>query len=102
MKAHTDHRYLEFVAQLRVERKRLKVSQKTLALRLGKPQSYISKAESGERRLDLIETISICEALGIGLGEILPAGSQHLLVARIEGEGPVDDQDNTGRNRRTQ
>jgi transcriptional regulator with XRE-family HTH domain len=86
MKAHADHRYLEFIAQLRTERKRLGISQKTLAMRLGKPQSYMSKVESGERRLDLIETLTICEALGISLEKILPAGSQHLLKRRLDGE----------------
>ena len=83
MKVHVDHRYLEFITQLRTARKRLKVSQKTLATRLGKPQSYISKVEVGERRLDLIETLIICEALGITLDKILPVGSQHLLVQKI-------------------
>lgn len=90
MKVHADHRYLEFIAQLRAERKRLKVSQKTLAMRLGKPQSYISKAEAGERRLDLIETLTICEALGITLDKILPVGSQHLLVRNIVGVSNVN------------
>lgn len=36
-----------------------------VAERLGKPQSYVAKVESGERRIDLIETITYCKAIGI-------------------------------------
>ena len=39
-----------------------------LAKRLGRPQSFVSKYESGERRLDLIEVRQICEAMGLSLG----------------------------------
>lgn len=42
-----------------------------LAKRLGKPQSFVSKYESGERRLDLPEIRSICDALGISLKEFV-------------------------------
>jgi transcriptional regulator with XRE-family HTH domain len=36
-----------------------------LAERLHKPQSFVSKYESGERRLDLIELYKVCQALQI-------------------------------------
>ncbi len=36
-----------------------------LAQRLGKPQSYVSKYESGERRLDLLDLEQVCQAVGI-------------------------------------
>lgn len=42
-----------------------------LADRLGKPQSFVSKYESGERRLDLIELRQICRVLGISLAEFV-------------------------------
>ena len=38
-----------------------------LANRLGQPQSYVSKYESGERRLDILELRQICNALGISI-----------------------------------
>lgn len=41
------------------------MTQVDLAKRLGRPQSFISKYEKGERRLDVIEFISICDALGV-------------------------------------
>jgi transposase-like protein len=35
--------------------------------RLGRPQSFVSKYETGERRLDLIEIRDVCQACGIEL-----------------------------------
>ena len=40
-----------------------------LAHRLGRPQSFVSKYESGEKRLDILELRQICEAVGISLVE---------------------------------
>lgn len=42
-----------------------------LAGRLGQPQSFVSKYESGERRLDLPELRQVCKALGISLQEFI-------------------------------
>jgi transcriptional regulator with XRE-family HTH domain len=42
-----------------------------LADRLGKPQSFVSKYESGERRLDLIELREICLVLEISLSDFV-------------------------------
>lgn len=39
------------------------LSQASLATRLGKPQSFVSKYETGERRLDVVEFATICRAL---------------------------------------
>ncbi|WP_232221520.1 MULTISPECIES: helix-turn-helix domain-containing protein [unclassified Desulfovibrio] len=38
-------------------------SQQYVADRLGKPQSFVSKYENGERRLDILEFFAIAEAL---------------------------------------
>jgi len=45
--------------------------QKDLADRLGQPQSFVSKYESGERRLDLIELRQICRAMGMPFEEFV-------------------------------
>ena len=45
--------------------------QSDLAKRLKQPQSFVSKYESGERRLDLIELRQICRAGGISLAEFV-------------------------------
>jgi transcriptional regulator with XRE-family HTH domain len=36
-----------------------------VAQQLAKPQSYIAKIESGERRLDFIEVLDLCIAIGL-------------------------------------
>jgi len=36
-----------------------------VALKLGKPQSYVAKVESGERRIDLIEALDLCQVVSL-------------------------------------
>lgn len=43
--------------------------QADVAARLGEPQSYVSKYESGERRLDIVELWAILDVLGMSLVE---------------------------------
>lgn len=38
-----------------------------LAEKIGQPQSFVSKCESGERRLDLLELEQVCICCGITL-----------------------------------
>lgn len=57
--------YIQFRELLISYRKNKSITQIELAGKIGKPQSYISKYESGERRIDVIEFIEICEALQI-------------------------------------
>lgn len=52
-------------------RETAKLPQSELAARLGAPQSFVSKYESGERRLDVIEFVSVCDALGVAPDLIL-------------------------------
>jgi len=46
-------------------RKQAGVTQTGLATRLKRPQSFVSKYERGERRLDLVEFGEVAKALGI-------------------------------------
>ena len=41
------------------------LTQTDSALQLGKPQSYVSKYERGERRLDIVELIAVAKTLGV-------------------------------------
>ena len=50
-----DKDYREIIERLKKARIGAGLSQQAVADKLGKPQSYISKIESGERRLDVAE-----------------------------------------------
>ena len=65
MKRLRDSSYIHLVSMLRRYRKASGLSQGELARRLGKPQSWLSKIESGERRLDVVEFLRVCGAAGI-------------------------------------
>jgi len=45
-------------------RVRAGATQREVADRLGKPQSFVSAYETGQRRVDVLELIAIAEALG--------------------------------------
>lgn len=47
------------------------LSQADVADKLGRPQSFVSKYEGGERRLDVVEFIHVCAALGVDPAELL-------------------------------
>ena len=47
------------------------VTQAELATRLGVPQSVVSKIESGERRLDILELRQVCRVLGLSLADFM-------------------------------
>lgn len=57
-------RYARLVHALREIRKQNNVTQIQLAERLGKPQSYIAKVETLERKLDIVEFVDWCKAIG--------------------------------------
>lgn len=66
-KSITSPDYAVFLVQLRAARKRYGVTQIDLAARLGETQTFVSKCERGERRLDVIELRKFCQALGLPL-----------------------------------
>lgn len=58
-----DERYRALIRQLKDARIALGLSQEVVALNLGKRQQFVSKYESGERRLDVIEFIDVARQL---------------------------------------
>jgi DNA-binding Xre family transcriptional regulator len=67
---HTEKQKLlqVFLRELRLQKG---LRQEDLAKRLGTPQSFVSKYEAGERRLDLLEVREICIALDISPVEFI-------------------------------
>ncbi len=60
--------FREMLTSIRLEKGLL---QSDVADRVRKPQSFISKYERGERRLDFAEFVQIAEALDIDAGDFL-------------------------------
>lgn len=58
---------------LRLARVQARLKQADVASRLNVPQSFVSKYESGDRRLDLIELFAVCAALGIEVRDLVQA-----------------------------
>ncbi len=58
-------------ALLRQVRLDANLTQIQLAEKIGQTQSYVSKYESGEQRLDLIELEAVCKAVGISLTDFV-------------------------------
>lgn len=54
-------------ALLREVRLEAGLTQVELAARIEKDQAYVSRYESGQRRLDVLEVREICQAIGITL-----------------------------------
>jgi transcriptional regulator with XRE-family HTH domain len=52
-------------------RQRAGLKQSDLAEKLGRPQAFVSRYETGERRLDVIEFLEVARALAVEPAEIL-------------------------------
>jgi len=65
-------------SELRLLRKESQQTQTEIALKLGRPQTYVSKYELGERRLDLLEVHDICHACDTTLVEFIQRIESHL------------------------
>jgi len=63
---HSDG-HQKLCALIRRTREEKGITQLVLADRLDVPQSFVSKVETGERRLDILELRAVCLALGVPL-----------------------------------
>jgi len=55
---------------IRKKRRQKKVSQQEIAALLARPQSYVARIESGEKRVELSEIILILDAIAVPLSEL--------------------------------
>lgn len=78
--------YQRLLALLKQLRRESGVTQVELGQRLGNTQTFVSKFERGERRIDVVEFVEICEALGTDpasvfatylVGRARPPGARH-------------------------
>jgi transcriptional regulator with XRE-family HTH domain len=65
-------RYQAFLVRLRQAREAIGMRQVDVAQALGRPQSFVSKCESGERRVDVIELAEFARLYGQPLEFFLP------------------------------
>ena len=56
---------------------------------LDKPQSYIAKVESGERKLDFVETLDYCAVLNLRLDDLISVVSNDVNVSIISGKRKI-------------
>ncbi len=71
MSKQQDKRWVAALYVLKKERTAHLLNQITLAEKLGEKQSYVSKTESGDRRLDVIELLDYCDAIGVTLTDFV-------------------------------
>jgi len=55
---------IQLGAALRERRNAAEMTQMELALALGEPQSFVSRYETGERRLEFYDVHRICDVIG--------------------------------------
>ena len=88
---HTNYQLL--LSVLKTARKRMGVSQVELAKRLGNTQTFVSKCERGERRIDAVELVEFAEALGVPpqelLGEYLVRRNSNLFAISKKTRNPA-------------
>lgn len=73
-----DDAYQVLVECLRSARREANITQVELANQLGTDQSYVSKYERSERRLDIIEVRAICQALSVEFGDFVASFEKRL------------------------
>lgn len=66
-----DKHHVALRAELKNIRIGAKLTQEELAIRLGAKQSFISKYERGERSLDFIEVVRVCNACGYSVSKLI-------------------------------
>ena len=71
-----DARYKRLVRLLKEARESRGLTQDALGRRLKKPQSYLGKDETYQRRLDVLEFFDLLEAMEVDAGDFAEQASQ--------------------------
>ena len=70
-KSQHSRKYEMLLRELREARKKAGLTQLEVAAKLGTYASYVSKCESGERRVDAIELAEFCRLYGVRVTSLL-------------------------------
>jgi transcriptional regulator with XRE-family HTH domain len=73
MRAVHASKYRTFLKRLRAARKNAGLTQVQVAARLGKPQNFVSKSETGERRVDVVEASAFARLYGVRVDDLVPS-----------------------------
>jgi ribosome-binding protein aMBF1 (putative translation factor) len=63
--------YAVFLQVLREARERAGLTQVQLARKIRETQTFVSKCERGERRIDVVELRAFCRAFGVSLKQFV-------------------------------
>ena len=63
--------YAIFLKVLKKSREAAGLTQTQLAQKIGETQTFISKCERGERRIDVVELRTFCQAFGVSLKQFV-------------------------------
>lgn len=72
MKSIYSDDYINIISVLRAIRINKNITQAKMAKLLNTTQSFVSKVENRERRLDVIELLSWIDALDVSVSDVLP------------------------------
>jgi transcriptional regulator with XRE-family HTH domain len=88
-----DERHKRLIELIIAERKQAGIRQVQLAKKLKRSQTWISRLESGERRLDVVELIDLAEAIGFDAPAIVAIVQQEPLNSLPGTERPIEQRD---------
>ena len=74
--------YAVFLRVFRKTRRRAGLTQIDVAKRIGQTQSFVSKCERGERRIDVVELRVFCRAFGLSLKQFVASFEQEVVRQR--------------------
>ena len=77
--------YSAFLQHLRDSRRHNGLTQAEVGSRLGTTQSFVSKCERGERRIDVVETRAFCNAIEIDFVDFISILHKRLSAASSQG-----------------
>ncbi len=70
--------YIVFLQQLRLAREESGLTQREVADKLGRSQSFVAKCEQGHNRVDVAQLVEFCRALGVPLVRFIESYSAAL------------------------